>query len=95
MAPRPRCPRCDVPLYAAEQSAGRCNSCGQMWQSEPPIVVRIAGEPECPRCEELRKLLADVFAAFIITEGYPSQEARVILDKTAWLKFKARWEGLK
>ena len=50
------------------------------------IVVRIAGdEPAipCPQCEELRKLLADVF----FTDAQPNDEY--------YLELKQRWEALK
>ena len=70
MAPRPRCPKCDVPLTEMEQIVAICGVCGWIWQTEvsdqPPIVVRIAEAPPaipCPQCEELRSKYPDLACA--------------------------------
>ncbi|HUT60189.1 MAG TPA: hypothetical protein VNA25_20270 [Phycisphaerae bacterium] len=107
MTPRPHCPRCDGPQTDAEIDAGKCETCGIVWDHDNFLVAE--GPPEanaadkvieglqefsdalkCERCEQMRKLLEDVFDS-ADENVYP----HVYIPNETFRSFKQRWEDVK
>ena len=101
MTPRPHCPRCDGPQTDAEIDAGKCETCGIVWDHDNFLVAE--GPPEanaadkvieglqefsdalkCERCEQMRKLLEDVFESVVSGR-----------DFHRFKTLKQRWEAIK
>ena len=93
MAPRPRCPRCDVPLSPDEELDGKCFCCGHRFQ--PMYPPSDEAPVACPRCDELRKLLADVFAAVVYENAGNLDNPFAYIWTKNFKTLKQRWEEMK